>query len=203
MLEPVRVETGIDPSTIEQDGAAIVLGLMGDSHPLPLDSQGLTGHSGHPLALAMQLPGSGLAHAAPEMAWETMQQLSKAYFDNFNFLYPIVDRQSFQSNIMPTVFSNGFDEGMASTVALLVFALGEVVAAGSQGPPIHVYNGRPSGIRGGSATRPPGLALFNEARRRMGFNLTECSIENVQIFALAGYVSVNLRHLYPGSNLGR
>lgn len=33
--------------------------------------------------------------------------------------------------------------------------------------------------------RPPGLLFFNEARKRMGFNLTECSLENVQIFALA------------------
>jgi hypothetical protein len=118
--------------------------------------------------------------------WETMQRLSRAYFDSFNLLFPIVDRHAFVSEILPVVGQNGFTENMASTVALLVFALGELAIAGSQGIPIRVYNGRPSGIKGGTPTEPPGLVLFNEARRRTGFNLTECSIENVQIFALAG-----------------
>ncbi|KAK0730842.1 hypothetical protein B0H67DRAFT_563079 [Lasiosphaeris hirsuta] len=117
--------------------------------------------------------------------WDTMQRLSKAYFGSFNLLYPILDRHSFVSGIMPSVFNEGFSQSIASTIAFLVFALGEIALSGSDGLPLHAYNGRPSGVKGGSKDRPPGLDLFNEARRRMGFNLTECSLENVQIFALA------------------
>lgn len=120
-----------------------------------------------------------------ELNWDTMMRLSKAYFDSFNLLCPILDRQSFMTTTLPVLFNNGLSLNMESTIALLVFALGEVAIAGSDGPPVHVYNGRASGIKGGSKTRPPGLALFNEARRRMGFNLTECSLENVQVFELA------------------
>ncbi|KAG7292063.1 hypothetical protein NEMBOFW57_002094 [Staphylotrichum longicolle] len=120
-----------------------------------------------------------------ELNWETMQRLSKAYFDTINLLCPILNRQSFMSDTLPNLFNNGFSRDMQSTIAFLVFALGEVALEGIDGLRLHVYNGRASGVKGGSKDRPPGLELFNEARRRMGFNLTECSLENVQIFALA------------------
>ncbi|KAK4240331.1 hypothetical protein C8A03DRAFT_42134 [Achaetomium macrosporum] len=120
-----------------------------------------------------------------DLGWETMLSLSKAYFDSFNLLCPILNRQSFMSDTLPAVFSNGFSTDMASTIALLVLALGEVAVANSSGVPVHVYNGRASGIKGGTKDRPPGLELFNEARRRIGFHLTDCSIENSQMFELA------------------
>lgn len=117
--------------------------------------------------------------------WDTMQRLGKAYFDTINLSYPILNRQSFMSETLPALFNNRFNQSMSSTIAFLVFALGEVALAAFDGSPVHVYHGRASGIKGGTKERPPGLALFNEARRRMGFNLTECSLENAQIFALA------------------
>lgn len=120
-----------------------------------------------------------------DLNWDTMQRLSKAYFDSFNLLCPVLDRHSFLSSTLPSVFSEGFSQDMASTIAFLVFALGEVALTGSSGPPVHANNGRPSGVKGGSKDIPPGLDFFNEARKRMGFNLTDCSIENVQIFLLA------------------
>lgn len=86
------------------------------------------------------------------------------------------------------VHTEGFDGDTDSVIALLVFALGELAIEGSRGTPIGVHNGRPSGLRGGSLRRPPGLALFNEARKRIGFVLTECDLENVQIFSLAACV---------------
>ena len=127
---------------------------------------------------SVTIPISGLS-------WETVQRLSKAYFESFNLLFPLVDHHSFISNTMPSAFNEGFSQGMGCTVSLLVLALGEMSLAGAEGLPIHVNNGRPSGVKGGSKDQPPGLELFNEARKRMGFNLTECSLENVQVFALA------------------
>lgn len=120
-----------------------------------------------------------------DLNWDTMQRLGNAYFDTLNLLCPILSRQSFMGDTLPTLFNHGFSNNMASTIAFLVFALGEVAIAGTEGPPVHIYNGRASGIKGGTSERPPGLNLFNEARRRMGFNLTECTVENVQIFELA------------------
>jgi hypothetical protein len=120
-----------------------------------------------------------------DLNWDTMQRLSKAYFDSFNLLCPVLDRHSFLSSTLPSVFREGFRQDMASTIAFLVFALGEVALAGSSGPPVHASNGRPSGVKGGSKDAPPGLDFFNEARKRIGFNLTDCSIENIQLYFLA------------------
>src|SRR5258706_3097168 len=116
-----------------------------------------------------------------------MQRLADAYFDSFNLLYPFMDRQNFLSDTLSKVHTEGFNGDTDSVIALLVFALGELALEGSYGPPINYHNGRPSGIHGGTLDRPPGLALFNEARKRLGFVLTECDLENVQIFSLAAY----------------
>ncbi|KAF3067022.1 hypothetical protein GL218_08823 [Daldinia childiae] len=107
-----------------------------------------------------------------------------------------MDRQVFLSEVLPAMASHGFDESSSSTLTCLVFALGEVAISAVQGAPLGRYKGRPSGIRGGTIERPPGLVFFNEARKRMGFNLTECSLQNVQIFALAAiYYGTCCHHL--------
>lgn len=144
--------------------------------------------TGPPMDIRGQVHGSASIPLS-SLNWDAVQRLSKAYFDTFNLLFPILDRRSFLSNMLPSLFNRGFGQEITSTVAFLVFALGEVALAGTEGHPIHVHthNGRPSGIKGGSKDEPPGLELFNEARKRMGFSLTECSLENVQIFALARY----------------
>ncbi|KAK0716954.1 hypothetical protein B0T26DRAFT_707804 [Lasiosphaeria miniovina] len=170
----------LDLSSIERDGPAAMLGL----HP-PVGQGLLVNTSLASLAIlpAVNMPASTpLSISGPN--WDTMMRLSKAYFDTFNLFFPILDRQSFESDMVPSAFNQGFSQNMASTIAFLVFALGEVALAASDGLPVHVHNGRSSGVKGGSKNEPPGLDYFNEARKRMGFNLTECSLENVQIFAL-------------------
>jgi hypothetical protein len=117
-----------------------------------------------------------------------MHQLATAYFDTFNLMYPFMDRQDFISDTLTKVHTEGFGGDPDSVIALLVFALGELAIEGSRGDPIEVYKGRPSGVRGGTAAKPPGLALFNEARKRIGFVLTDRDLENVQIYSLAACV---------------
>lgn len=186
LLEPIKDRVpGLNPATIEQDGPKVVLGVHEHFRRMPLSADGSEGQMKTIGPLSMQAPG-GIPVTLATLNWETMQRLSKAYFDSLNFLFPLVDRQVFNTEIIPSLVQGGCDESMPATIALLVFALGELVISGSQGIPIRVYNGRPSGLKGGTAREPPGLALFNEARKRMGFNLTQCSIENVQIFTLAG-----------------
>lgn len=174
----------INLTALGRDGPARMLAVRREtSQHLPTDTPTPVGRgSGMDIhnPVTGQVPITTLG-----LTWDTMQSLSKAYFDTINLSYPLLNRQSFMSETLHLLFNNGFDQSMASTVAFLVFALGEVALAASDGLPVHVYSGRASGVKGGSKERPPGLELFNEARRRMGFNLTECSLENVQIFALA------------------
>ncbi|KAK7731030.1 hypothetical protein SLS53_008901 [Cytospora paraplurivora] len=175
---------GFDPATkAEQDGIST---LLGAPQSTPLAHPGST-FGRHP---SLDPPALGSSAAVPpvlhSLGWETMQTLSKAYFDTFNLLHPIVDRHAFVSTTLPAIMTNGLvlDDSVQSTLAYLIFALGEVA--------VDAYNDQSQGLSGGGTTKKaqhPGLALFNEARRRMGFNLTECNLENVQILALAGSYS--------------
>ncbi|QSZ30273.1 hypothetical protein DSL72_004795 [Monilinia vaccinii-corymbosi] len=128
---------------------------------------------------------------------DAMHQLATSYFDTFNFIYPFMDRQNFLSDTLNKVLTEGFDGDMESVIALLVFALGDVAHEGARGDPAVVYQGRPSGVRGGSgSSRPPGLAFFNEAMKRIGLVFTECSLENVQMFSLTAlYYQSCSRHM--------
>ena len=186
ILEPIKDRVpGLNPVTIDRDGPSIVLGVQEQNRRVPLGADGSLGQVVSIGPHSIRAPG-GVPVTLESLTWETMQRLSKAYFDTLNFLFPLVDRGVFNSEIMPSLARDGPNESMASTIALLVFALGELAISGTEGIPIRTYGNRQSGLRGGTARDPPGLVLFNEARKRMGFNLTDCSIENVQAFALAG-----------------
>ncbi|KAF7905491.1 uncharacterized protein EAF01_006012 [Botrytis porri] len=143
-------------------------------------------------SLASRVVG-GSRTTFPGLSQEAMLQLAVSYFDTFNFLYPFMDRQTFLSDTLVKVVSEGFDRDMESVIALLIFALGEVALEGSCGSPVDIYQARPSGIRGGSGpSKPPGLSFFNEAMKRIGCVLTECSLENVQMFFLTACVSISI-----------
>ncbi|KAI2465576.1 hypothetical protein F4781DRAFT_20426 [Annulohypoxylon bovei var. microspora] len=188
----------LDLASLEKDGAAMLLGLQDRVTSLPTNvyESAHIGSEGASFPL-QAAPGSSVdGMASGSMNWETMQRLTKSYFDTFNLIYPILDRQVFQSEILPAIANHGFDESSSSTLACLIFALGEVAISAIQGAPVTTHKGRPSGIRGGTVERPPGLLFFNEARKRMGFNLTECSLENVQMFSLAAiYYGTCCHHL--------
>lgn len=186
LLEAVQLKVpSLDLSVFKQDGPTTALGAHhhnGQNFPATI-SPTPQGH-GSTAGIPSQTPNTTPVTVA-SLDWETMQRLAKTYFDTINLVYPVLDRESFMSDTLPSLFSTGFSEGMASTIAFLVFALGEVALAGSEGVPVYAHSGRPSGVKGGSREEPPGLEMFNEARKRMGFSLAECSLENVQIFALA------------------
>lgn len=179
----------VDFGDLEQDGSVFLVRLWKNEQRLPLDDDIL--HANPVISRQSQVPRNpgGTRISFPTLTREAMYRLATSYFDTFNFLYPLLDRESFFSEILLTVQSDGFNADADSVIALLVFALGQMAHEGSQGQPIETYDGRSSGIRGGTAIKPPGLGLFNEARKRMGFVLTECDLENVQIFSLAAYVT--------------
>jgi len=147
----------LDLSSVERNRPTIMFSLQKSA------SQGLPTNT----AFRSIMPASGVSArtpapcsipvTVPDVNWDSMQRLSKAYFDTFNLIHPVLDRRSFLTQTLPSVFNNGFGEDLASTITFLVLALGETALAASDGLPLYSYNGRSSGIKGGSKDRPPGL----------------------------------------------
>lgn len=173
-----------DLQSLEAEGSAFIVRMQKGTPNLPMDDfvpfRPFVG-----MQMQATRAAGGPRVTFPDLTYDTMLRLSTAYFDSFNFIYPFMDRQNFISDTLMKVNSEGFNGDTDSVIALLVFALGEVAMEGSRGNPIDIHRNRPSGVRGGTLDRPPGLGLFNEARKRIGFVLTECDLENVQIFSLA------------------
>jgi hypothetical protein len=176
-----------DLTSLEQEGSAFIIRIQEGTPKLSQDEALQDRPFVGMQSQATRVTG-GARITFPGLTREIMHQLATAYFDTFNFIYPFMDRQNFISDTLTKVYTEGFNGDTESVIALLVFSLGELAIEGSRGNPIEVYNGRASGVRGGTASKPPGLALFNEARKRIGFVLTECDLENVQIYSLAAYV---------------
>lgn len=183
MLQSLPSNIG-DVNNYEQDGATFLVWLSKGFTSLPLDDQ-LQKQPFMGMQSQATRNSGGTRMTFPALTRDVMHRLATAYFDTFNFMYPFMDRQYFMSSTLTKVHSEGFNGDNDSVLALLVFALGELSIEGSRGTPINVTNGHPSGVRGGTQDRPPGLALFTEARRRIGFVLTECELENIQIYSLA------------------
>ncbi|KAL1639577.1 hypothetical protein SLS58_007776 [Diplodia intermedia] len=127
----------------------------------------------------------------PSLTPAIMDRYARAYFASYNLIYPVLDREGFVNGALPVVQRHGFAEGcLESLLALLVFALGALACEGVDGKPLE----EGSGIRGGSAERPPALGIFNEARGRAGFVLGSCTLENAQAMILMAwyYLDLNL-----------
>ena len=162
----------------------------------------------HPLPYDVSLPyfvinsnlreqGYASNVAFPTLTIQQIQEQCDAYFNTFNVLFPLLNRDTFMNRTVAPLLRDGYADGDPNAVlALLVFALGQVAIEGVFERPISMLDGQPSGFRGGTADNPPGLAIFNEARRRIGFVLTQSSLETIQIMLLeAIYYESNARHL--------
>ena len=135
--------------------------------------------------------------AFPTLSIRQIKEQCDAYFNTFNILFPLLNRDAFMNKTVAPLLQDGYRDGDCKAVlALLVFALGQVAIEGVFERPIAIITGYPSGFRGGTAENPPGLATFNEARRRLGFVETHPTLENVQILLLVAiYYESNARHL--------
>ncbi|CAK4032437.1 related to acetate regulatory DNA binding [Lecanosticta acicola] len=144
-------------------------------------------------------PGAGKRPtiAFSNLDFQQIQEYCDAYFNTFNVTSPILNRETFMAETITPILQQGFKDGEAQTVlALLVLALGQVALEGVFERPISMVNGAPSGFRGGTVDRPPGLEIFNEARKRIGFISTQMTLESVQAMLLQGvYYEATARHL--------
>ncbi|KAI5208497.1 hypothetical protein E4T39_01192 [Aureobasidium subglaciale] len=180
-----------DLQYVLQEGTPWFIHLELHKHPktLPWDTDMRT----YPMPSSTGEMRAGFIGLTPE----NVRRMSDAYFSTFNILFPILDRQMFLEDILEPVLRNGFaDCDPQGCLVLLVLALGQTAIDGVYGSPISIIEGNPSGLRGGTAERPPGLNLFNEARRRMGFIMHQCTLENVQIHLLeSAYYEACARHM--------
>ncbi|THW79380.1 hypothetical protein D6D19_01255 [Aureobasidium pullulans] len=180
-----------DLQYVLQEGTPWFIHLELHKHPktLPWDTDMRT----YPMPSSTGEMRAGFVGLTPE----NVRRMSDAYFSTFNILFPILDRQMFLEDILEPVLRNGFaDCDPQGCLVLLVLALGQTAIDGVYGSPISITEGNPSGLRGGTAERPPGLNLFNEARRRMGFIMHQCTLENVQIHLLeSAYYEACARHM--------
>ncbi|KAH7317260.1 hypothetical protein BKA65DRAFT_541989 [Rhexocercosporidium sp. MPI-PUGE-AT-0058] len=177
-----------DLKSFEQEGSAFIVRMQRGTPNLPLDES----LEERPF-VGMQTQASRAAGGAritfPALTRNMMDRLATAYFDTFNFIYPFMDSQNFTSDTLTRAHTERFNGDTDSVIALLVFALGELAIEGSRGNPIKVHQGRPSGIRGGTSSRPPRLALFNEARKRTGFVLTGAILKMFRSFLWLRYIT--------------
>jgi hypothetical protein len=133
----------------------------------------------------------------PGLTVERVDEYSSAYFNTFNVLLPLLDPDIFMSGAVARLLREGYkDDDLEGVLALLVFALGQLAIEGVVGRPTSACNHESSGFRGGTIEQPPGLALFNEARRRIGMANTQPCLEYVQVMLLqATYFEASARHL--------
>jgi hypothetical protein len=128
---------------------------------------------------------------------ERVNDCPSAYFNTFDVLLPLLNLDDFLGGVVARLLREGFrDDDPESVLALLVFALGQLAIEGVVGRPTSAHNDEFSGFRGGTIEKPPGLGLFNEARRRIGMVNTQFCLENIPIMRLqATYFVASALHL--------
>jgi hypothetical protein len=189
------ISAASDLQYVLQEGTPWFIKREISRHPDPLPSD--VGLPCFAINVAPSEQGRAANVAFPTLTIQQIQEYSDAYFNTFNVLYPILNRETFMNGVVARLLREGYGDGDAGGVlALTVFALGCVAIEGVFERPVSVVSGQPSGFRGGTIDRPPGIGLFNEARRRLGFVVTQCTLENVQISLLqATYYESTARHL--------
>jgi hypothetical protein len=189
------IQAASDLQYILQEGTPWLIRQEMKKHPLSLPTDPEL--PSHRLDYPLSEEGYSKRYAFPTFTIQQVQEYTDAYFDTFNVICPILDYDFFTNEVIARLSREGYADGdPQSVVALLVYALGQLAIEGVFGNAISSQDGVPSGFRGGTAERPPGLEIFNEVRRRLGFIMSTCTTEYVQIMLLqATYYEANSRHL--------
>ncbi|KJY00562.1 C6 finger domain protein [Zymoseptoria brevis] len=189
------IEATSDLQYVLQDGTPWFLRKEMTSHKVALAiGEQLTTYPVNPRT---QTPTSTGRYGYNDLTVPKIQEYCDAYFSSFNILSPILNHEVFEAETLGLILREGFRDGEAESVlTLFVIALGQVALDGVFERPISMVNGTPSGFRGGTARSPPGLDVFNEARRRSSIISTDMTLENVQILLLqATFFEASARHL--------
>lgn len=138
-------------------------------------------------------PAKRLLHQYGEVA---IKGYLEAYFRTFNRFRPILEQAFFvRETELQLVQVVPSDRNAEAVLLLLVIALGQVVYEGSAGLPIESFTKRSSGIRGGTASRSPGIACFEESLRLWALVPKSTSLLRVQVLLLqATFYEASARH---------
>lgn len=113
-----------------------------------------------------------------------VKELSNAYFDTFNRVYPFIDRDFYFLSTLAVVVREGFGYDLESCLVLNVMALGCMgLRAYEEGR----FENSPHAsitplIQHIMDEEIPGLSFFNEARKRIGFSLCERDLQSCQYY---------------------
>jgi hypothetical protein len=113
-----------------------------------------------------------------------VKDLSNAYFDTFNRVYPSIDRDFYFSSTLAVVVREGFGYDMESCLVLNVMALGCMgLKAFEEGSFDTIQHTTITPlVRHVMDEEVAGLSFFNEARRRVGLCLCERTVEACQYY---------------------
>ncbi|KAJ9608727.1 hypothetical protein H2200_006498 [Cladophialophora chaetospira] len=115
-----------------------------------------------------------------------VKDLSNAYFDTFNRVYPFVDRDFYFSSTLAVVVREGFGYDIESCLVLNVMALGCMGLKAFEEGGFTFDSAQSTSItplvRHVMDEQTPGLSFFNEARRRVGLCLCERTVEACQYY---------------------
>lgn len=178
-LTEFQVDMADDLQSLGHEGTPWFLHHEARKHPDPLPADARL--ESEP-ADDVSIPNGANRVRFSQLTDENMRTYAHHYFNTFNMLYLILDRPHFMEVVLPKVARYGFGDGdHESIIALLVFSLGKVAFEGTWSPPLDNGLDFESGLRGGTFDSPPGLDVFNEARRRIGFVSYHCSTESIQV----------------------
>ncbi|ETN39399.1 uncharacterized protein HMPREF1541_05622 [Cyphellophora europaea CBS 101466] len=128
-----------------------------------------------------------------DLSVSTVRELSDAYFATFNLMTPVLDRKLYFHRTLGAAINGGFGYDADSCVVLMTMALGcwgsQTLSESHRTSPLY----HPSPLSDRSHHTPseqstrdlPGLAFYNEARKRIGFLECEHSMQICQFYLLA------------------
>lgn len=126
-----------------------------------------------------------------------VKELCESYFSTFHLTYPMMDRTFFLRHTLPAAIKGEFGYDVESCVVLAVMALGcwSKRALGE----FHEYRAQGHRKLSGSSDTSyeymgpgveasiPGLAFFNESRKRIGWLINDNDMQSCQYYLLSRY----------------
>lgn len=128
----------------------------------------------------------------------SIRVLSEAYFKTFARVYPIMDSEYYFEKVLGRVLQEGFGCNIQSCLVLAVLAVGSWGYRGMQeGGYLSPEQSKLAFGSGGTSQAllqedPPGLSFFNNCRKRIGFVLSEQSVQVCQLCHLLAIYNAQL-----------
>lgn len=120
-----------------------------------------------------------------DLSLSTVRELCSAYFATFNLANPVLDRKQYFQQTLGNAINGDFGYDADSCIVLMTMALGTFgIRALKECKPLSTEaRARPASTQ--TSSEPPGLAYYNEARKRVGFIEGDHTMQTCQFYLLA------------------